>query len=72
MRYTAAPDPFFAHLCKRHASLQEPWAKPVASSHLWTAPLCADLAPAAHRLTVRATDEYGRARITHMMLEVET
>lgn len=70
MQRTAAPDPFFADLCERHASLQKPWVRPVPSSHLWTAPLCASLAPGAHRLTVRAVDEYGRELTAHMMLEV--
>ncbi len=70
MQRTAATDPFFADLCKRHASLQKPWVQPVPSSHLWTAPLCANLAPGAHRLTLRAIDEYGRELTAHMMLEV--
>lgn len=70
MQRTAMPDPFFADLCERYASLQKPWVKPVPSSHLWTAPLCPSLAPGAHRLTLRTVDEYGRELTSHMMLEV--
>jgi hypothetical protein len=70
MQRTTAPDPFFADLCRRHAALQKPWVTPVPSSHLWTAPLCPNLAPGAHRLTLRAVDEYGREHTAHMMLEV--
>ena len=70
MQRTAAPDPVFADLCNRHASLQKAWVKPVPSSHLWTAPLCTNLAPGAHRLTLRAVDEYGRELTAYMMLEV--
>lgn len=42
----------------------------VASSHIWTAPLLPGLQPGAHRLTVRAIDEYGRELTTNLMLEV--
>jgi hypothetical protein len=70
MQRTAMPDPFFADLCERYASLQKPWVKPVASSHLWAAPLCPNLAPGAYRLTMRTIDEYGRELTAHMMFEV--
>lgn len=70
MQRTTATDPFIADLFRRTQSLQKPWVQPVPSSHLWTAPLCADLAPGAHRLTLRAVDEYGRELTAHMMLEV--
>jgi hypothetical protein len=70
MQRTVAPDPFFTDLCERYAALQKPWVKPVPSSHLWTAPLCASLAPGAHRLKLRTVDEFGRERTAHMMLEV--
>jgi hypothetical protein len=70
MQRAAAGDPFVVELFARHASEQKPWARPVASSHLWTAPVCTDLQPGAHRLTVRVGDEYGRQHLAHMVLEV--
>jgi hypothetical protein len=70
MRRAATSDPFIAELFARHASMQKPWVRPVPSSHLWRAPMCADLGPGAHRLTVRASDEYGRELAAHMVLEV--
>lgn len=70
MQRTTASDPFIAELFARHASMQKPWVRAVPSSHLWRAPICSDLGPGAHRLTVRATDEYGRALVAHLMVEV--
>ena len=70
MQRTAAADPFVAELFSRPSSMQKPWVRPVPSSHLWRAPICPDLGPGAHRLTVRATDEYGREIVAHMVIEV--
>ncbi len=70
MRRTAAADPFIADLFKRTVAFQKPWVRAVPSSHLWTMPLPADLASGAHRLTLRAVDEYGRAHTAHMVLEI--
>jgi hypothetical protein len=64
------PDPLVAELFARQPQLQKPWVRPVAASHIWTAPLPAGLPPGAHRLTVRATDEYGREIAATLMLEV--
>jgi hypothetical protein len=70
MRRTAMPDPYIAQLFARSASMQKPWVRAVPSSHVWKAPLPADLEPGAHRVTLRASDEYGRERVSHMLLEV--
>ncbi len=66
----ATADPVVAELFARRPELQSPWVKAVASSHVWKAPLPPQLQPGIHRLTVRATDEYGRQLATHLMLEV--
>ena len=66
----SATDPFITDLFKRTAAEQKSWVRPVRSSHLWTAPLWPELAPGAHRVSVRVTDEYGRRHSAHMMLEV--
>ena len=70
MRRTAMCDPYIAQLFARSAPTQKSWVQAVPSSHVWTAPLPADLEPGAHRVTVRAIDEYGRERVAHMLLEV--
>ncbi len=70
MKRTAMPDPLVAELFARQPELQRPWVQAVASSHIWTTPLLPCLQPGAHRLTVRATDEYGRELTTNLMLEV--
>jgi hypothetical protein len=44
--------------------------QPVRSSHIWTAKLPPGLKPGAHRVVVRARDEYGREHVANMVLEV--
>ena len=70
MERKATADPVVAELFARRPELQSPWVKAVASSHVWRTPLPPHLQPGIHRLTVRATDEYGRQLATHLMLEV--
>jgi C terminal of Calcineurin-like phosphoesterase/Calcineurin-like phosphoesterase len=70
MQRTTMRDPFIVQLFARSEPMQKRWVRAVPSSHVWKAPLPADLDPGAHRVTVRATDEYGRERVTHILLEV--
>ncbi len=41
------------------------------STHLWTAPLPANLEPGAHVITAAATDEYGQAHEARVIFEIE-
>ena len=70
MQRTAMRDPYIAQLFARSAPTQKPWVQAVPSSHMWKAPLPTDLAPGAHRVTVRTRDEYGRESVARMLLEV--
>jgi hypothetical protein len=70
MQRREMPDPLVAELFARQPRLQKPWVKPVAASHIWTAPLPAGLPPGVHRLNVRATDEYGCDLAATLILEV--
>lgn len=63
-------DPVVAELFAQQPGVQRPWVKAVASSHLWKAPLPADLGTGAHRLEVRVRDEYGRELVERLLLEV--
>jgi hypothetical protein len=63
-------DPVVADLFAQQPGVQRPWMKAVASSHLWKAPLPADLGTGAHRLEVRVRDEYGREIVDRLLLEV--
>jgi hypothetical protein len=63
-------DPVVSELFKREPGLQAPWVKAVSSPHMWTAALSPGLQPGAHRLIIRATDEYGRPLVTNLMMEV--
>jgi hypothetical protein len=70
MRRSVMADPHVANVFARSAATQKSWVEALPSSHVWKAPLPPDLAPGAHRVTVRARDEYGRERVAHMLLEV--
>lgn len=70
MQRRTIADPFVVETFAKHHALHKPWVEPAPSSHVWTAPLAAELAPGAYRLAVRATDEYGREHVSHMVLEV--
>jgi hypothetical protein len=63
-------DPAFAGLHARAQADFKPWVTPILSSHLWSAPLPTGLAPGAYPLNVDITDEYGRRRRAHALLEV--
>jgi hypothetical protein len=41
-----------------------------ASSHIWRAPLPAELRPGTWHARVHAQDEYGRRLTTHLLFEV--
>lgn len=63
-------DPFVQETYERNASTRKPWVQAGQSSHVWQAALPPDLQPGTYRLTVRATDEYGRPHEASMVLEV--
>ena len=63
-------DPFVDEVYARNRAPKKPWVTSDMSTHIWQAPLPADLPPGAHRLTVNATDEYGRSHTAWMVLEV--
>ena len=63
-------DPFVDEVYARNRDTMKPWVKSAPSSHLWQATLPAGLPPGAHRITIEATDEYGRPHTGSMVLEV--
>lgn len=69
MRRASSSDPLIVRLFAEHAAACKSWVRPVACSHIWKAPIPNHLKPGAHRLTVRACDEYGRVHIGHTVLE---
>ncbi|KMO13424.1 calcineurin-like phosphoesterase C-terminal domain-containing protein, partial [Methylobacterium platani] len=64
------PDPFVAALYARNAATKKSWVKAEPCSHLFVARLPRDLAAGTHRLTVEATDEYGRPHRDALVLEL--
>ena len=63
-------DPFVDEVYERNLATRKPWVKSGQSSHIWQATLPAALSAGTHRITVDATDEYGRAHTGWMVLEV--
>jgi hypothetical protein len=63
-------DPFVVEVYTRNAETKKPWVEAGKSSHIWQATLPANLEAGTHRVTVRATDEYGRTHAATMVLEV--
>jgi hypothetical protein len=70
MQRATMPDPFIVDTFAKNRALHKPWVAAAPSSHLWTAPLAAELPPGAYRLVVRATGEYGGEHVAHMVLEI--
>ncbi len=74
---TAAPmlrverrDPFVDEVYARNAATRKPRVKSGRSTHVWQATLPVNLLPGAHRITVLASDEHGRAHEGWLVLEV--
>ena len=70
MKRVLRRDPFVDEVYSRNMETKKPWVKSGLSTHLWQAPLPADLPPGAHRVAVAAVDEYGRKHADSMILEV--
>jgi calcineurin-like phosphoesterase family protein len=70
MRRSTVRDPFIAALLGAKSAVRKPWVEAMPSTHCWNARLPRALAPGAHRVTVRAIDEYGRLHVAHTVLEV--
>jgi len=70
MQRIASPDPHVARVFAATAGLQKPWMRAAASSHIWRAPLPAELRPGTYHARVHAQDEYGRGLSTHLLFEV--
>ena len=70
MQRVASPDPHVARVFAGHAPLQKPWMRALSSSHIWRAPLPAQLLPGAYCAKVLAEDEYGRRLSAHVLFEV--
>ncbi len=63
-------DPFVVEVYDRNRDTKKSWVEAGKSSHIWQGGLPEDLGIGTHRVSVRATDEYGRGHSTSMVLEV--
>jgi hypothetical protein len=64
-------DPFFERIYQEHFKAFYSWIKPMPSTHLWTAPLPADLSQGIHKVTVTTKNQYGDSYQTVGIFEVE-
>jgi hypothetical protein len=63
-------DPFVVEVYDRNRDTKKSWVEAAKSSHIWQGGFPHDLGIGTHRVAVRATDEYGRAHATSIVLEV--
>jgi C terminal of Calcineurin-like phosphoesterase/N terminal of Calcineurin-like phosphoesterase/Calcineurin-like phosphoesterase len=70
MRRIAMQDPFTVDVYARNQLALKPWVEPAKSSHVWRAPLPADLAPGVHRVIVIVRDEYERQHTAASIIEI--
>jgi hypothetical protein len=73
-RDTVATDPRYQATYDRELAIQPPvepaLTKPKPTTHLWKAPLPADLAAGLHLLTVETTDMHGRTFAAHHIVQI--
>jgi hypothetical protein len=70
MRRVRRPDPFVSQIFLRNPLTKKSWVRAEPSSHIWMGRLPADLEPGTHRADFLVTDEYGRERRDHLVVEV--
>ena len=71
MNRTVMRDPFIVKHMAQYPDSYYEWERPAESIHIWTSPLPADLASGAHKIKVRATDQYGNDYEEIAVFEVE-
>ena len=70
MERVARLDPFVQDVYTRYRAAKKPWVEAGKSSHVWQASLPAGLTPGTYAIRARATDEYGRAHESMLVVEV--
>jgi len=70
MKRVIRRDPFVDEVYARNMDTKKPWVNSDPSTHIWQATLPANLPEGAYRVTVTATDEFGRSHADWMVLEV--
>lgn len=70
MTRTEMRDPSTVDLYQRNRLSLKPWVEAAQSSHVWRAPLPADLAPGVHRVVVTVLDEYRRQHTAASVIEI--
>jgi C terminal of Calcineurin-like phosphoesterase/N terminal of Calcineurin-like phosphoesterase/Calcineurin-like phosphoesterase len=70
MRNETRPDPFIRAVFTSNRATKKPWAEVEPCSHIWVAPLPADLQAGTQCIKVRAVDEYGREHHDRLCMEV--
>ncbi len=71
MEPTQMIDPYYERLYHQIKADLPSWISPEISTHMWTAPLPADLTLGVHHIVVRAIDQFGAEYQTASVFEVE-
>ncbi len=70
MKRISRPDPYMVETFARNKATVKSWLTATPSSHLFSADVPDDLSPGTYRVSVQATDEFGRQHHAHSILEI--
>ena len=64
-------DPYIEAIHQTHSHFYDSWIKPEPTTHLWTAPLPADLSPGIHKIVIITKNQFGDSYQAVQIFEVE-
>ena len=70
MKQVSRPDPYMVETFARNKDTVKSWLSATPSSHVFSADVPDDLSPGTYRVSVQATDEFGRQHHAHSILEI--
>ena len=70
MKRVSRSDPYMVETFSRNKDTVKSWLTATPSSHVFSADVPDDLSPGTYRVSVQATDEFGRQHHAHSILEI--
>lgn len=71
MQRVVRKDPYIEAIHANFSGTYASWIQPEPSSHIWIAPLPADLKPGLHKLLVKTRDQFGQTYQTAQIFVIE-
>ena len=71
MQKTVMKDPFYERIYDQIKDVAPKWISPEVSTHIWTLPFPADLAPGVHRIVVKTIDQFENEYQAARVFEIE-